>query len=140
MTSDMGTTPGTAGKPQRKPLKKLERKTLNTPDETRPFKGGKGKVDLVTVGGYTIGRCVYEPGWRWSEHVKPLVGTPSCQVTHTGVVLEGRLAVETDDGDQIEYGPGDAFYVSPGHQFSVVGDKRCVMIDFTGMEHYAQRA
>jgi len=117
---------------------KLERKQLEKPDETRPFKDGKGKVEIVKLGGHTIGRCIYEPGWRWSEHVKPIVGTSSCQVEHTGVVLEGRLAVETDGGERTEYGPGDAFHVAPGHQFSVVGDKRCVMIDFTGMENYAK--
>jgi quercetin dioxygenase-like cupin family protein len=139
MTSDMGMTPDKAGKLQRKPLKQLQRKAVDKPDETRPFKDRMGKVDIFTVGDHTIGRCVFEPGWRWSQHVKPLVGTSSCQVSHTGHVLEGRLTVEMDDGAQVEYGPGDAFFMPPGHDAWVVGDKRCVMIDFTGMDDYAKR-
>jgi quercetin dioxygenase-like cupin family protein len=140
MTSDMGMTPDTAGKVQGRPLKKLQRKPLEQPDETRTFKDRKGKVDLVTVGDHTIGRCVFEPGWRWSQHVKPLVGTSSCQVSHTGHMIEGRMTVEMDDGDRVEYGPGDAFFMPPGHDAWVVGDKRCVMIDFTGMADYAKSA
>lgn len=140
MTSDMGLTPDKAGKPQSKALKTLERKPQDKPDETCPFKDRMGKVDIFNVGGHAIGRCVFEPGWRWSQHVKPLAGTPSCQVTHTGLVLEGRLTVEMDDGDRVEYGPGDAFFMPPGLDAWVVGDERCVLFDFTGMEHYAQRA
>lgn len=140
MTSDMGLTPDKAGKPQRKAIKKLQRKPHDQPDETRALKDRMGKVDIFSVGDHTIGRCVFEPGWRWSQHVKPLVGTPSCQVPHTGHVVEGRLTVEMDDGDRVEYGPGDAFFMPPGHDAWVVGDKRCVLFDFTGMEHYAQRA
>lgn len=138
MTSDMGLTPDKAF--QRKASKKLVRKPQDRPDETRSFKDGKGKADIFTVGDHTFGRGVFEPGWRWSQHVKPLVGTPSCEVTHTGYVVEGRMTVQMDGGEQVEYGPGDAFFMPPGHDAWVVGDKRCVLIDFTGMEHYAQRA
>jgi len=117
---------------------KLERKPFDKPDETRAFKNGKGKLEVVTVGDCTVGRGVFEPGWRWSEHVKPIVGTPSCQAAHTGYVLEGRMLVKMDDGAQLEYGPGDAFYMPSGHDAWVVGDKRCVLIDFTGMAKYAK--
>jgi quercetin dioxygenase-like cupin family protein len=117
---------------------KLERKPFDKPDETRSFKNGKGKLEVVTVGDCTVGRGVFEPGWRWSEHVKPIVGTPSCQAAHTGYVLEGRMLVKMDDGAQLEYGPGDAFYMPSGHDAWVVGDKRCVLIDFTGMAKYAK--
>jgi quercetin dioxygenase-like cupin family protein len=117
---------------------KLERKPFDKPDETRAFKHGKGKLDVVTVGDCTVGRGVFEPGWRWSEHVKPIVGTPSCQAAHTGYVLEGRMIVKMDDGAELEYGPGDAFYMPSGHDAWVVGDKRCVLIDFTGMAKYAK--
>jgi hypothetical protein len=65
------------------------RKSFTSPDETRPFNGQKGKFDIVTVGDHTVGRGTFEPGWRWSEHVKPIAGTPSCQAAHTGYVLEG---------------------------------------------------
>jgi hypothetical protein len=68
----------------------MERKSLDTPDDLRPFKDGKGRAEIVTVGGLTLGRGTFEPGWRWSEHVKPIAGTHSCQAAHTGYVLEGR--------------------------------------------------
>jgi quercetin dioxygenase-like cupin family protein len=119
---------------------KLERKPFDRPDETRSFKNGKGKLEVVTVGNCTVGRGVFEPGWRWSEHVKPIVGTPSCHAAHTGYVLEGRMIVKMDDGTELEYGPGDAFYMPSGHDAWVVGDKRCVLIDFTGMAKYAKPA
>jgi hypothetical protein len=67
---------------------KLERKSLNSPEESRPFKDGKGKLEVVVVGGQTVGRGIFEPGWRWSEHVKPIAGTPSCQAAHTGYIVE----------------------------------------------------
>jgi uncharacterized cupin superfamily protein len=119
---------------------KLERKPFDKPEETRSFKDAKGKLEVVTVGECTVGRGVFEPGWRWSEHVKPIVGTPSCQAAHTGYILEGRMLVKMDDGAQLEYGPGDAFYMPSGHDAWVVGDKRCVLIDFTGMAKYAKPA
>jgi quercetin dioxygenase-like cupin family protein len=119
---------------------KMERKPFDKPDETRPFKNGKGKLEVVTVGDHTFGRGVFEPGWRWSEHVKPIAGTPSCQAAHTGYVVEGRMVVKMDDGSQVEYGPGDAFYMPPGHDAWIVGDKRCVLIDFTGVAKYAKPA
>ena len=122
------------------PANKLDRKSLDAPDETRPVKDGKGKVDVVTVGNHTFGRAVFEPGWRWSEHVKPIAGTPSCQAAHTGCVLEGRIAVRMDDGSELEYGPGDAFHMPAGHDAWVVGNQRCVLIDFTGVAKYAQPA
>ncbi len=119
---------------------KLERKHLDKPDETRAFKDGKGKLDVVTVGSHTVGRGVFEPGWRWSLHVKPIAGTPSCQNEHTGYVLEGKMVVKMDDGAEVEYGAGDAFHMPPGHDAWIVGDKRCVLIDFTGVAKYAKPA
>jgi quercetin dioxygenase-like cupin family protein len=116
----------------------LERKPLSKPDEVRPFKEGKGELDVVTLGHTTMGRAVFEPGWRWSQHVKPIAGTDSCQAEHTGVCLEGRMIVKMDDGSQMEYGPGDAFYMPPGHDAWVVGNERCVMVDVTGVTQYAK--
>jgi quercetin dioxygenase-like cupin family protein len=114
-------------------------KSLDTPDETRPF-AGKGKVDLVKLGGVTAGRGVFEPGWRWSEHVKPLAGTASCQAGHTGYILSGRMGVRMDDGTVGEVGPGDAMVIPPGHDAWVVGDEACVALDFSGMADYAKPA
>ncbi|MGA7180404.1 MAG: cupin domain-containing protein [Thiobacillaceae bacterium] len=118
----------------------LERKSLRSPDDVRPFKDGKGKAEIVTVGGLNLGLGTFEPGWRWSEHVKPIAGTPSCQAAHTGYVLEGRMVVKMDDGSEMEFGPGDAFYMPPGHDAWIVGDQRCVLIDVTGFGQYAKPA
>jgi quercetin dioxygenase-like cupin family protein len=118
---------------------KLVRKAKGSPDETRPFKDGKGKMDVFQLGDSTVGRGEFEPGWRWSLHVKPIAGTPSCQAAHAGCVLEGRIAVKMDDGSEMEYGPGDFFNMPPGHDAWVVGDKRCVMLDFTGVAKYAKK-
>jgi quercetin dioxygenase-like cupin family protein len=116
----------------------LECKHLDHPDETRRFKEDMGHLDVVTLGERTFGRAVFEPGWRWSKHVKPIVGTQSCQATHTGYVVEGRMRVKMDDGSEVEYGPGDAFFMPAGHDAWIVGDKRCVLIDFTGVGQYAR--
>jgi len=118
--------------------KALEKKSVQQPDEVRPFKDGKGKLGVFTLGGQTVGRGEFEPGWRWSEHVKPIAGTDSCQATHTGIVLEGRMVVKMTDGAEMEFGPGDVFYMPPGHDAWVVGNKRCVMFDVTGVAKYAK--
>ena len=118
---------------------KLVRKLKVSPDETRLFKDGKGKMEVFLLGDSTVGRGEFEPGWRWSDHVKPIAGTLSCQAAHTGYVLEGRMAVKMDDGSETEYGPGDFFFMPPGHDAWIVGDKRCVMLDFTGVAKYAKK-
>src|SRR5687768_12635345 len=88
-------------------------RSFNSPDETRNFPKGKGEV--VKLAGMTFMRGNFEPGWRWSECVKPIAGTESCQVTHTGVMISGRLGIRTDDGREVELGPGDIFAIPPGH-------------------------
>ena len=116
----------------------LQRKSFDQPDETRTFTDGKGKVDVVTVGDGPIGRGRFEPGWRWSQNVKPIAGTDSCQVEHIGYVLEGRMALQMDDGTEREFGPGDTFHMPPGHDAWIVGDEACVLLDFGGLKGYAQ--
>jgi len=116
----------------------LERQALSTPDETRTFLDGKGKVDIVTVGGVQLGRGVFDPGWRWSDHVNPIAGTDSCQSIHTGYVIQGRMLVRMDDGAEVEVGTGDAFYMPAGHDAWVVGDQPCILIDISGMSNYAK--
>ena len=86
----------------------------------------------------TVGRAVFEPGWRWSNDVKPLVGTTSCQVAHTGYVLSGHMHVVMDDGSEGDAGPGDALVISPGHDAWIVGDEACVMLDWSGSADYAK--
>ncbi len=117
----------------------LVRKLSGSPDETRLFNDGKGKLEVFSLGDWTVGRVHFEPAWRWSLHVKPIAGTPSCQATHTGYVLEGRMAVKMEDGSETEYGPGDFFLMPAGHDAWVVGDKRCVLLDFTGVGKYAKK-
>jgi uncharacterized cupin superfamily protein len=87
-------------------------KTFDQPDETRTF--DKGRVDVVTLGTHTAGRATFEPGWRWSECVKPIVGTESCEVHHLGYVLSGRLHIVMDSGEEVEAEPGLAYEVQPG--------------------------
>lgn len=113
-------------------------KSLDNPDETRPF-ADKGKMQVVHLGEITVGRGTFEPGWRWSEHVKPLAGTDSCQVQHLGYVLSGRMRVRMDDGTEVEVGPGDAVSIPPGHDAWTVGDEPCTLVDFGGVKGYAQR-
>jgi hypothetical protein len=113
----------------------LVAKGFAEPDEVREFP--RGRIALVDLGGVLAGRGEFQPGWRWSEHVKPIAGTPSCQAAHTGYVLSGRMRVVTDDGVEGEAGPGDAFHIAPGHDAWIVGDETCVFLDFTGMRGYA---
>lgn len=115
----------------------IERKNFDSPDETRPFRG-KGKADVVVIGGRTIGRGEFEPGWRWSENVKPIAGTDSCQAPHLGYMLSGRMRIRMDDGTEDEAGPGDIVSIEPGHDAEIVGDETCVFLDFSGFESYAK--
>lgn len=115
-----------------------EVKNFDSPDETRPFEG-KGKADVVEVGGQTVGKGVFEPGWKWSNNVKPIAQTDSCQVSHLGYVLSGRMRIYMDDGAEAEVGPGDVFAAPPGHDAEVIGDEPCVALDFGEFGDYAKR-
>jgi quercetin dioxygenase-like cupin family protein len=115
----------------------VEVKPLSAPDETRPF-ADKGQAEVVRVGGTTILRGTFEPGWRWSQHVKPLAGTASCQAAHTGYVVSGRMHIRMDDGTEQEMGAGDAVYLPAGHDAWIVGDEPCVFIDFTAPDYAKQ--
>jgi Cupin domain len=117
----------------------LEVKSFDSPDETRPFEG-KGQADVVNVGGRTIGKATFEPGWRWSENVRPIAKTDSCEVSHLGYVLSGRMRVFMDDGNEGEAGAGDVFAIPPGHDAEVVGDEPCVVLDFGEFGDYAKRS
>lgn len=115
-----------------------QRKPLSSPDETRTFP--KGKIDLFTLAGLTISHGVLEPGWKWSECVKPIVNTESCQAGHIGVCLVGRMHVRMDDGSEIDIGPRDVFSIPPGHDAWIVGDQNCVVLDISGAANYAKPA
>ena len=109
---------------------------IDAPHERRAFKD-HGHVDVVTLGDFTLGRGVFEAGWRWSEDVKPIAGTESCQVHHTGMCLSGRMTIHFDDGTDVDIGPGDVMDLEPGHDAWTVGDEACVMLD-TGIAAYAK--
>ena len=115
----------------------MEAKDLSSPDETRSFP--KGKLEVVNFDGVTIGRGTFEPGWKWSECVKPIAGTDSCQAAHTGYVVSGRMHLVMDDGSETEVGPGSAIVIPPGHDAWIVGDEPCVFLDFTGAAQYAKQ-
>jgi hypothetical protein len=116
---------------------KLEVKNAAQPDEVRPF-ADKGGMDVVHLGPGFAGLATFEPGWTWTSCVKPIAGTETCQVHHTGYVLSGRMRVVMDDGAEAEVGPGDFYVIPPGHTASVVGDEPCVQVAFDGVAEYAR--
>jgi hypothetical protein len=113
-----------------------QKQNIDNPHETRPFKS-HGHVDVVTIDDFTLGRGVFEPGWRWSEDVKPIAGTDSCQSRHTGICLSGQMTIRFDDGREISVGPGDVVVAEPGHDAWTVGDEPCVLLD-TSIGAYAK--
>jgi hypothetical protein len=115
----------------------VQSRNFDSPDETRS--PDKTKVDVVRMGDTTAGRFAFEPGWRWSECVKPVAGTDSCQLRHIGVVASGRLGIRHDDGTELEIGPGDVFAIPPGHDAEVTGNEPCVSLDFGEFGDYAKR-
>jgi len=112
-------------------------KHFETPDEVRTFE--KGRFEIIELGGVTIGRATYEPGWRWSEHVAPLSGTPFCDVEHVGLVISGCATAAMVGGETVELKPGDLFYVpaSP-HDSWVVGEEPYVSLHFLGAKSYTR--
>jgi hypothetical protein len=111
-------------------------KSFDAPDETRS--PDKTKVEVVRLGSTTAARVTFQPGWRWSECVKPVVGTDSCQARHVGVVVSGSLHVVHDDGSEADVGPGWAYVIEPGHDAWVVGDEAVVGFEFESAETYAK--
>ena len=106
----------------------VEKRDFDSADETRT--PDRTRVDVVHLGGTTAARLTMEPGWSWSQCVKPVAGTESCQHRHIGVVQTGRMRVTHEDGTVLEIGPGDAYVIEPGHDAWVVGDETAVLIQF----------
>ena len=116
----------------------MEVKSFDSPDEVREFEGN-GRADVLQIGGHTVGRGTFEPGWRWSANVKPIAGTDSCEVSHLGYVMSGRMRVFMDDGSESECGPGDVIAIPPGHDAETLGDEACVVLDFGEFGDYAKK-
>jgi hypothetical protein len=112
-------------------------KRFENPDETRVF--DKGKFETVRIGGMTIGRASYEPGWKWSIHVSPMAGTALCEIEHIGMVLSGHAVAAMADGSITDLSPGVLFYIPPvAHDSWVVGDEPYVSLHFLGADHYTK--
>ena len=112
---------------------------FDSPDETRTPE--KTRVVVVRMGDATVARFAFEPGWKWSECVKPVAGTETCQARHVGVVQSGRMHVTHDDGTEMDLGPGDTYVIEPGHDAWVIGDEPYVGLEFEyqSAEQYARQ-
>jgi quercetin dioxygenase-like cupin family protein len=117
-------------------VKKLETKSLKTPDEVR--QPDKTKVEIVRLEGFTIGRFNLQPGWRWSECIKPVVHTDSCQLSHVGYVVSGSMTVRLNDGTQKTIKAGDSYTIPPGHDAWVEGSEVFTGIEVLSAEQFAK--
>ncbi|MGA9752743.1 MAG: cupin domain-containing protein [Acidobacteriota bacterium] len=116
---------------------KAERKSFSKPDEVREFPGGR--VALVKIAGAMVACATFQPGWKWSECVRPIANTHSCQAAHFGYQVSGTMMTRMDDGTEIECHAGDVYSLPPGHDGWVVGNEPVVFIDFQGMAEYAKK-
>jgi len=117
---------------ERSAMPSIEARDFASPDETRT--PARTRVDMVRMGETSAARLELEPGWRWSECIKPVAGTESCQLRHVGVVQSGTMHITHDDGSELDIGPGQAYVIEPGHDAWVVGDEGVVAFEF---EHHA---
>ena len=117
-------------------MAKAELKSFGKPDEVREFP--KGRVELIKIGGATIGRAIFQPGWKWSTSIQPLAKTKSCEAAHLQYHVSGVLKVRMDDGTELECKPGDVSLLPSGHDGWVVGDEPAIVVDFQGMLDYAK--
>ena len=118
-------------------MDKAELKRFDNPDEVREFPNGR--LELITVGGATVGRAIFEPGWKWSESLQPLVKTKSCEAPHFLYHVSGILKENMDNGDELECGPGEVSLLPSGHDAWVVGNEPAVVVDFQDMIDYAKK-
>jgi hypothetical protein len=117
-------------------MRRAEHKNFSSPDEIRTF--GRGKAEIMNIGGGVVGRLTLEPGWRWSQDVKPLAKTQWCEAPHFQYQISGRLHVLMEDGTEFELNPGDVSALPVGHDAWVVGDEPVVLVDWFGASNYAK--
>ena len=115
----------------------IEKKNIGSPIETRTFE--HGKFEVVKLGRFTVGKATFQPGWKWSKSVKPIVKTESCQANHNFYMISGKMKVILNDGTEAEFGPGDVGFVPAGHDAWVVGNETVVYLDFSAAETYAKK-
>ena len=115
-------------------------RSFESPDEVRS--PDKTKVEVVDLDGVKAARVTFQPGWRWSECIKPVAGTDSCQAHHVGVVASGRIHIVHDDGTEADVGPGDAYVIQPGHDAWVLGDEALIGFEFdsSAAQTYAKKS
>ena len=114
---------------------KIEVKDLSAPDEVVTFE--RGISHQVRIGGILVSRDIHQPGWTWWDHIKPVVGTESCQFHHRGFVLAGQMGVRSDEGEEMVIGPNHVYEIAPGHVGWVEGDEEVVTVDFAGSAGWA---
>lgn len=116
----------------------IETKSMDQPDESRTPE--KTSVGVVHLGDATLGRFILQPGWKWSDCIKPVAGTDTCQAAHLGYAVSGKIHIAATDGTEADLGPGDAYRLEPGHDAWVVGDEPFVALEFesTTVETYAK--
>jgi hypothetical protein len=115
----------------------VESKNLDAPEEVRSPE--KTEINVVRDGTTEVGRFIFQPGWRWSECIEPVVGTDSCRAEHLGYAVSSRMHVEHEDGTAAEIGPGDAYHIAPGHDAWVLGDEAFVGMEFKSAGDFAER-
>lgn len=117
-------------------MKKAELKSFDKPDEIREFP--RGRVELVKIGGATVGRAIFQPGWKWSTSIQPIAKTKSCEAPHFQYQVSGVIKIVMDDGTEFESRAGDVSLLPSGHDAWVIGDEPVVIVDFQGMIDYAK--
>jgi hypothetical protein len=117
-------------------MKKTEHRSFEGADEVREF--NNGRVEIIKVGDGEVGRLILQPGWRWSNDVKPIAQTESCEAPHFQYHVSGRIAIRMDDGNEFIAGPGDVTSLPSGHDAWVVGDEPVVLVDWFGASSYAK--
>lgn len=117
---------------------RTEHKTFAKSDEVREFPNGR--AEILHVGGVEVGRLMFQPGWRWSNDVKPLAKTSSCEAPHFQYHVSGRLGIRMDDGTEFIAGPGDVTSLPKGHDAWVIGDEPVVVVDWFGATNYAKKS
>lgn len=118
-------------------LTALQKKSLDRPDDVRTLP--KTRVEVCQIGDQTLMRVTFEPGWKWSQHVKPTAGTDWCEVAHCGYVISGSMKVVLKDGHELDLKAGDFLTIPPGHDGWVLGNQPAVVLDFVGGEHYGKK-